>query len=174
MTGPFEALGRAAKEQFPVRCYIGTVTAVDTAAETCSIDIGDGNPIPEVSYFGLDVVAGEQALLVTFRRNSVVLGGTAGASGAQGPPGPEGPQGAQGPKGDTGSQGPAGTTGAQGPKGDTGATGSQGPKGDTGATGSQGPAGATGAQGPKGDTGAQGIQGPPGPGFFTSWADLLS
>ena len=115
MTGPFEALGRAAREQFPVRCYIGTVTAVDSVAGTCSIDIGDGDPLTGVVYVGLDVVTGAQALLVTFRRNAVVLGGTAGASGAQGPAGPQGEVGPQGPAGATGAQGPQGIQGPPGP-----------------------------------------------------------
>jgi len=172
MTNPLGDVARAAAEPNPVRCYVGTVTAVDPVAAECSIDIGDGQPLTGVSYLGLDVVVGGQALLITFRRNAVVLGGTAGASGAQGPPGPQGdpgPTGPAGPTGATGAQGPKGDTGTQGPKGDTGTTGAQGPKGDTGATGAQGPTGATGAQGPIGP------QGPPGPAAtFPTWADLLA
>lgn len=147
MTNPLTDLARAAAEPFPVRAYLATVTAVDPVAGECTIDIGDGAPLAGVVYLGPDVVVGAQVLYLTFRRNGIVMGGTAGASGEQGPPGPEGPQGdtgAQGPKGDTGAQGVPGTAGAQGPKGDTG------------------------AQGP------QGIQGPPGPGSFASWADLLT
>jgi hypothetical protein len=141
---PLTDIARAAADPYPVRCYLGTVTAVDTTAGECSIDIGDGNPLDDVIYVGPDVTVGGQAVLITFRRNAVVLGGSAGVTGPQGPAGPQGDPGPQGPAGATGPQGPAGATGPQGPKGDTG------------------------AQGP------QGIQGPPGPSFFTSWADLLS
>ena len=171
MTNPLTDLARAAAEPLPVRAYLATVTAVDTVAGECTIDVGDGDPLDGVVYVGPDVTAGAQVLYLTFRRNGVVMGGTAGSSGEQGPQGPQGPPGPQGVPGTTGAQGPKGDPGVQGP---AGATGAQGPKGDPGV---QGPAGATGAQGPKGDTGTQGpqgIQGPPGPGFFTSWADLLS
>lgn len=146
MTSPIADVARAAREPFPVRCYLGAVTAVDPTAGECSIDVGDGAPLDEIMYVGPAPNVGAQALYVTFRRTAVVIGGEA-AAGAVGPQGPPGPQ------GDTGPQGPAGATGAQGP---AGATGTQGPKGDTG------------AQGP------QGVQGPPGPSYFTSWADLLA
>jgi len=102
---PLIDVARAAAEQFPVRCYLGTITAVDTTAGECSIDIGDGNPLAGVIYIGPAVTVGGQAVLITFRRNAIVLGGTAGSSGEQGPPGPPGPPGAQGA---TGAQGPPG------------------------------------------------------------------
>lgn len=129
MTSPLAAVARAAAEPFPVRAYMGTVTAVDPVAGVCSIDVGDGAPIDDVIYVGLDVVVGAQAVLITFRRNAVVMGGTAGASGAQGPPGPTGATGAQGP------QGVPGPTGPQGPKGDTGPQGPQGIQGPPGPAG---------------------------------------
>ena len=77
MTNPLTDLARAAGEPFPVRCYLGTITAVDTTTGECSIDIGDGDSLTGVVYLGRPVVVGQQALLITFRRNAVVLGGTA-------------------------------------------------------------------------------------------------
>lgn len=74
---PLGDVGRAAAEQFPVRCYLGNITAVDTVTGTCSIDIGDGQPLTQIIYVGRPVVVGQQALLITFRRNAVVIGGTA-------------------------------------------------------------------------------------------------
>jgi len=169
---PLTDLARAAGEPFPVRCYLGTVTAVDPVAGECSIDIGDGDPLTDVVYVGPAVTVGSQALLVTFRRTAVVIGGSTAGSGEQGPPGPQGPAGA------TGAQGPAGPQGATGATGPQGPIGTQGPKGDPGV---QGPAGTTGAQGPKGDPGVQGpagatgAQGPKGdPGTFDTWADLVA
>jgi hypothetical protein len=74
---PLIDVARAAGEQFPVRCYLGNITAVNTTTGECDIDIGDGAPLPGVIYIGRPVVVGQQALLITFRRNAVVIGGTA-------------------------------------------------------------------------------------------------
>ena len=76
MTSPFIDVARAAADPFPVRCYLATVTAVDTVTGECSVDIGDGDPLADVVYLGPAVKVGAQVLLVTFRRNAVVLGGT--------------------------------------------------------------------------------------------------
>jgi hypothetical protein len=94
--------------------YVVTVSAVDTAAGTCTLDsYSPGTPdsvalapLTNVPYLGLTPAVGSTALYHVFGRTGYVVGGTTGASGPQGPPGP------QGPKGDTGAQGPAGTPGA--------------------------------------------------------------
>lgn len=75
MTDPFEDLGGAIAEQFPVRCYLASVTAVDTVTGMCSVDIGDGSPLTDVLYIGRPVRVGAQVLFMTFRRNAIVLGG---------------------------------------------------------------------------------------------------
>jgi hypothetical protein len=76
VTTPLGDLTRAAAEPFPVRAYLATVTAVDTTVGECTVDIGDGAPLAGVIYIGRPVVVGQQALLITFRRNAAVLGGT--------------------------------------------------------------------------------------------------
>lgn len=76
MTSPLVDVVKAGAEPFPVRCYLATVTQVDTVAGECSVDIGDGNPLTELLYLGPAVQVGAQVLLITFRRNAVVLGGT--------------------------------------------------------------------------------------------------
>lgn len=76
MTNPLSDLARAAAEPMPVRAYLATVTAVDTVAGECTIDVGDGAPLPGVVYLGPAVTVGAQVLYLTFRRTGVVLGGT--------------------------------------------------------------------------------------------------
>jgi hypothetical protein len=76
MTSPLTDVAKAAADQFPVRAYLANVTAVDTVAGECSVDIGDGNPLTGLLYLGPAVKVGAQVLLITFRRNAVVLGGT--------------------------------------------------------------------------------------------------
>lgn len=76
MTTPFADLAQATAEQFPVRCYLANVTAVDTVTSTCTVDIGDGDPLADVVYLGPAPKVNAQVLLITFRRNAVVLGGT--------------------------------------------------------------------------------------------------
>lgn len=76
MTSPLVDVARAAAEQFPVRAYLATVTAVNTVTGECSVDTGDGNPVTDLLYLGPAVTVGAQVLLLTFRRSAVVLGGT--------------------------------------------------------------------------------------------------
>lgn len=76
MTSPLVDVVKAGAEPFPMRGYLATVTAVDTVTGECSVDVGDGNPLTGLIYLGPAVKVGAQVLLVTFRRNAVVLGGT--------------------------------------------------------------------------------------------------
>lgn len=76
MKDPLIEVAEAAAEQFPVRCYFANVTAVDSIAGECTIDIGDGDLLTNVVYLGPAVKVGAQVLYITFRRDAVVLGGT--------------------------------------------------------------------------------------------------
>lgn len=75
MTNPLIDVGEAAREQFPVRLYLATVTAVDTTTATATVDTGDGRPLTGVIYLGPAPVVGRQVALFTFRRNAIILGG---------------------------------------------------------------------------------------------------
>lgn len=76
MPNPLTDLAKASGEQFPVRAYLATATAVDTVTATATIDIGDGALLTGIIYLGPAPIVGRQVLYLTFRRNAVVLGGT--------------------------------------------------------------------------------------------------
>lgn len=75
MSNPLAEVGEAAREQFPVRAYLANVTAVNTTTGTATIDTGDGQPLTGVIYCGPAPIVGRQVVLLTFRRNAVILGG---------------------------------------------------------------------------------------------------
>ena len=56
--------------------YLVTVTARDTVTGVCTLDVGDGSVLTEVLYLGPAPIVGAQVVMLTFRGNTVVLGGT--------------------------------------------------------------------------------------------------
>lgn len=75
MTEPLADLGEASREQFVVRVYLATVTAVDATTAVCTINVGDGAPLTGVLYLGPAPVVGRQVAYFTYRRTAFVLGG---------------------------------------------------------------------------------------------------
>lgn len=75
MSEPLADVGDAAREQFPVRAYMATVTAVDTVTGTCTITVDAGAPLAGIIYVGPAPIVGRQVVYLTFRRTAVVLGG---------------------------------------------------------------------------------------------------
>ncbi len=75
MTEPLTDVADQAREQFPVRAYMATVTAVDTVTGTCTITVDTGPALAGIIYVGPAPIVGRQVVYMTFRRTAVVLGG---------------------------------------------------------------------------------------------------
>ena len=75
MSEPLADVGEATREQFPVRAYMATITAVDTVTATCTITVDTGPALAGIIYVGPAPVVGRQVVYLTFRRTAVVLGG---------------------------------------------------------------------------------------------------
>jgi hypothetical protein len=104
---------------YPSAFVVGTVTAVDTAEGTATVDLVDGSVVVDAP----GAVVG-QVLTLLSQGNRLAIAG--GGGGIPGPMGPEGPAGPAGPEGPAGPAGPAGADGAPGPAGPEGPAGPAG------------------------------------------------
>jgi hypothetical protein len=71
----------AAADPHRTRGYVVTVTAVDTATGTCTVDPGDGDPVADVPYYAGTPGVGEVLVALLFDDLLVVPAGGSGGSG---------------------------------------------------------------------------------------------
>lgn len=75
-----ELLTRISREDpHKTRTLIVTITAVDTTTDTCTVDPGDGELVPEVPYFGGIPTVGSVLLALVFNELMAVVAGGGGS-----------------------------------------------------------------------------------------------